>query len=256
MKKRLISSILAVTMISTSLSISLAHASEIDNLGTENNSQIVVDINEDVQIDNDTPVLYVDDIPIFKDDVNDDGTLKPEKNQLVDDKLKEKENNFSQNNSPRMKASQHVSQYSMMKIAPSNKGKTIFLKAKTTAVSFAQNEEYVYLPNKAIPKFKNSLSKGVSSLTAAIISAIPKVGPYLGIILEIDAYKKKSNISKLNSYYKNKQNACYSVLKSPYATLTSVRAWDGVTIKGKNYKKADRSQYSYKVLTLRYGKKV
>lgn len=256
MKKRLISSILAVTMISTSLSISLAHASEIDNLGTGNNSQIVVDINEDMQIDDDTPVLYVDNIPIFKDDVNDDGTLKPEKNQLVDDKLKEKESNFSQNNSPRMKASQHVSQYSMMKIAPSNKGKTIFLKAKTTAVSFAQNEEYVYLPNKAIPKFKNSLSAGSNSLLKGLISLIPKVGQFLSIILDIDAHKKQSNINKLNSLYKNKQNACYAVLKSPYATLTSVRAWDGVTIKGKNYKSTGRSQYSYKVLTLRYGKKV
>ncbi len=143
-----------------------------------------------------------------------------------------------------------------MNISNSNKGKTIFVKGTTSAINFSQNEEIVYLPKKAIPKFAATLTKSKNDFLLLITGLIPKIGPAISIGSFVNTKYKESHAKQLKSLYKNGKNASHAIISSQYATLRSTAAWNGKTIKAKNYKASDRSGYKYTVKSVKYGKKL
>lgn len=136
------------------------------------------------------------------------------------------------------------------------KGKTIFVKGTTSAINYSQTEEIVYLPKKAIPKFATALTKSKNELLHLMLGLIPKIGPAISIADFINTKYKENHANELTSLYKNGKNAYHSIISSQYATLRSTAAWNGKTIKAKNYIAGDRSGYKYTVQSVKYGKQL
>lgn len=221
--------ILVVLALMTQVTMTIYAADGLDE--SEKQCEIVFTPDEGIKVSElpgDTMIAMIEEIPIYAEDISDEGVVSFEKKELIQNAL---QGNLRGGEISTMSFVDDCKKV----VASKYQNKLIVVEGRTITKEFSQNEKHVYLPNKRITKYAESIESGViSNVSSFLLAFIPKIGAAVSIGSFLVNGVKSANIRDLRELRDAGKAAVHSVYKSKYGTTSFVGTWDKKTIKGKN----------------------